>query len=193
MPNKKISELTDAGTISTSDEIPLARGGRTYKAKIGLSIVPAGCVMAFAGTTIPEGWLLCDGSDIPNANGTVQGKTANFSTLFSIVGGNVPDLRGVFIRGVDNNRGVDSGRGIRSYQEAYAGYNKYSSSTDDGDNQANGGDRRGEMQTLFVNDTQVGFGNKGSGAQKNYGPYTIHNQAGDTRPKNVALHYIIKY
>jgi len=193
MPNKKISELTDAGNISTSDEIPLARGGKTYKAKIGLSIVPAGCVIAFAGTTIPEGWLLCDGSAIPNANGTVQGKTANFSTLHSVIGPNVPDLRGVFIRGVDNNRGVDSGRGIRSYQEAYAGYNTYNSSTDDGDNQANAADRRGEMQTLYVNGTQVGFGNKGSGAGKNYGPYTIDNQAGDTRPKNVALHYIIKY
>ena len=193
MANKKISELTDAGTISTSDEIPLARSGRTYKAKIGLSIVPAGCVMAFAGATIPEGWLLCDGSAIPNAVGTVQNKTYNFSTLYSIVGGYIPDLRGLFIRGVDNGRGLDAGRQIGSYQDPYAGYNTYSSSTDDGDNQANGGDKRGEMQTLFVNGTQVGFGNIGNGYLKGYGPHTVHNQSGDTRPRNIALHYIIKY
>jgi microcystin-dependent protein len=179
MPNKKISELSDAGTISTSDEIPLARAGRTYKAKIGLSIVPAGCVMAFAGSTIPEGWLLCDGSAIPNTTGSVQGKTANFSTLFSIVGGTVPDLRGVFIRGVDNNRGVDVGRGIRSYQDDMIKSHNHAL----GNNGRSNEPATATKQGIEINN-------------KTTKQYNINNESfggTETRPKNVALHYIIKY
>ena len=179
MANKKISELTDAGTISTSDEIPLARSGRTYKAKIGLSIVPAGCVMAFAGATIPEGWLKCDGSTIPNAQGTVQGKTANFSTLYSIIGANLPDLRGLFIRGVDDGRGFDSGRQVRSYQDDELKSHFHNL----GDNS-------------YLHDAGTALKNGLEVNNSTSRRFTLNSDpAGgvETRPKNLALHYIIKY
>ena len=68
----------------------------------GSALVPPGTIMAYAGTSAPAGWLLCDGSvynvsDHPALGGAVG----------SIFGGNgittfgVPDLRGRTIFGVD--------------------------------------------------------------------------------------------
>jgi len=192
MANKKISQLDDAGSISTSDEIPLARSGRTYKAKIGLSIVPAGCVMAFAGATIPEGWLKCNGDGIPNASGTVQGKTANFSVLFSIIGANLPDLRGYFVRGLDDGRNIDAGRPLRTSQDdgllghVHVYNDKFRAYTTYGGTHGN------------VSNTMIITGDDSQNKTTN-GPAVFVNGAAteigtsETRPKNVALHYIIKY
>jgi len=71
--------------------------------------VPAGTISAFAGTSVPDGWLLCDGSEISRTT---------YPDLFTTVGGswgygdnsstfNLPDLRGVFLRGVDDGKGQD--------------------------------------------------------------------------------------
>ncbi len=62
---------------------------------------PTGVVSAFAGTTAPAGWLLCDGAAVSRAT---------YATLFSAIGiawgagdetttFNVPDLRGVGLVG----------------------------------------------------------------------------------------------
>jgi microcystin-dependent protein len=70
-----------------------------------LSFCPVGVVFQFAGATAPSGWLLCNGSAISR---TIYAK------LFSILGTtygsgdgstsfNLPDYRGVFIRGVGTN------------------------------------------------------------------------------------------
>lgn len=66
------------------------------------TIVPVGTVIAFAGTSVPDGWLLCDGSAISrstyarlyNAVGNAHGYGDNSTTF------NVPDYRGRFLRGV---------------------------------------------------------------------------------------------
>ena len=56
----------------------------------------------------PTGWLVCDGSVVPNGSGTVQGVTADFSDLYTLLGttygtaGTLPDLQGSFIRGWTN-------------------------------------------------------------------------------------------
>lgn len=79
---------------------------------------PAGEVAAFARSTAPEGWLVCNGQAVSRttyarlfaAIGTTFG-AGNASTTF-----NVPDLRGIFVRGWDNGRGLDSGRGFGSLQ-----------------------------------------------------------------------------
>lgn len=77
-----------------------------------------GTVAFFAFSTPPTGWLKCNGQAISRstysalftAMGTAYGM-GDGSTTF-----NVPDLRGEFIRGVDDGRGVDSGRSIGSAQ-----------------------------------------------------------------------------
>jgi hypothetical protein len=74
-------------------------------------VMPVGAIFSYYGTTAPEGWLLCNGQTIP--------ADAKYDALRALCGGNIPDLRGVFLRGLDNSRGLDpdSGRGLGSYQE----------------------------------------------------------------------------
>jgi microcystin-dependent protein len=68
--------------------------------------IPPGCIMPFAGTAAPDGWVICNGDIVPNGVGPVQGKNYNFSRLWTVLGttygatpGTLPDLRGYFIRG----------------------------------------------------------------------------------------------
>ena len=70
--------------------------------------VPSGTIMWHCAATAPDNWLVCDGSEIPDGSGTVQGKTTDFSDLFAALagtygdnGGNnlLPDLQGTFVRG----------------------------------------------------------------------------------------------
>ena len=64
-----------------------------------------GEVTMWSGSSVPSGWLECNGQS-----------TSGFTALAAIVGANVPDLRGEFVRGWDNGRGVDSGRALLSAQ-----------------------------------------------------------------------------
>ena len=77
---------------------------------------PVGTVIWYAGSSAPVGYLKANGDAIANGSGTTQGITTDFSALYAIVGANLPDLRGEFIRGWDDGKGTDSGRGIRTSQ-----------------------------------------------------------------------------
>ena len=111
----KVSLLT-AGT--SIDEVLVVDGTGLVK-KIP-ALVPPGMVNAFAGTTAPTGYLICDGSAVSRTT---------YADLFAVTGTNygvgdgattfnLPDLRGEFIRGFDAGRGVDPTRGFGSNQLA---------------------------------------------------------------------------
>lgn len=82
--------------------------------------VPAGTVLYFANSTPPEGYLKCNGAKISreeynrlfNAIGTIFGEGDGVSTF------NLPDLRGEFIRGWDDEREIDVSREFASWQPA---------------------------------------------------------------------------
>ncbi len=68
------------------------------------SIIPTGSIMPFSGTTAPAGWLLCDGASI---------SISTYQNLYNVIGTsfgwsstnfNIPDLRGVFLRGANGTR-----------------------------------------------------------------------------------------
>jgi len=82
----------------------------------GYGFTPAGTVIWYAGSTSPTGYLKANGDQIPNGSGTVQGVTTNFAGLYAIVGSHLPDLRGEFIRALDDGRNIDQSRAIRSAQ-----------------------------------------------------------------------------
>lgn len=148
------------------------------------SDVPVGSVITFAGATVPTGWLECNGQAAPSALASVLGTS------------NVPDLRGEFVRGFDSGRGVDSGRSLLSLQDwQYSEHNH--NVIDPGhahpipDLSSSGSVwpctiAGGSSLTL----TNINSGSVGTGI-------TISSEGGtqnggETRPRNVALMYIIK-
>jgi len=145
----------------------------------GASVVsvapPVGSVIMHAASTAPSGWLECDGStvnrstypDLFNVIGSTFG-AGDGSTTFGL-----PDLRGEFVRGWDNGRGVDSGRSFGSFQadefKAHShGYTRPSDNQDDLD-----------------------IGNQSASLSKT-GDNTSTEGGDETRPRNIALMYIIK-
>ena len=85
----KVEMHTDAGSVFVNK--PLDVNGRIQD-KTGF-VSPVGSVIAFAGSTAPGGWLLCDGSGYSSAN--YPDLYAVIGTSFGSTGGNfhVPDLR----------------------------------------------------------------------------------------------------
>jgi len=117
-----ISDGTTTGN-ATIASLPVDYNNLTNKPTIPAG-VPVGAVFHIATSTTPAGYLICNGNSVPNGNGTVQGITADYSALFSVLGstygsaGSLPDLRGEFIRGWDNGRNIDPSRAFGSYQKA---------------------------------------------------------------------------
>jgi hypothetical protein len=75
----------------------------------GPGLAPSGAVMAYAGSSAPQGWILCDGRLVSRtqyaslfaAIGTAHG-SGDGATTFQI-----PDYRGRFLRGVDDGQKRD--------------------------------------------------------------------------------------
>jgi len=143
--------------------------------------VPSGSVFCMATTTVPSGYLECDGSDVSRSTysglftaiGTTWG-SGDGSTTFTL-----PDLRGEFIRGWSNGRtGVDETRTFASAQ----------------------GDQVEQHQHTFTR-TGGGAVQSGGGASgtqsvtQNTGNYPLTANIVDdneTRPRNIAMMYVIK-
>ena len=74
--------------------------------------IPTGVLIPFAGTSAPDGWLLCDGSAISRS--TYSGLYTVIATNYGSGDGsttfNLPDLRGRTALGLDNMGGVSANR-----------------------------------------------------------------------------------
>lgn len=173
------------------------------------TLFPAGMIMPFAGPVenIPAGWLLCDGSAVSrseyanlyDAIGVCWGTGDNATTF------NLPDLRGMFLRGVSGDSGNDPDADSRVVL------------TDNGGNTGNNvGSYQGDAIrniTGLVNgsgiswpdiwgegafQTMTSSGGHSSSSSGNGRGFTFDASrvvpvGGDNRPKNVYVTYIIKY
>ncbi|MFT7086979.1 MAG: hypothetical protein ACJAZX_000402 [Rickettsiales bacterium] len=139
-----------------------------------------GSVTAFATDVIPAGWLKCNGAAISRTT---------YSKLFSRIGTrygsgdgsnsfNIPDLRGEFIRGWDDGRGVDSGRGFASSQAEEVGTHNH-----------NFIDGRGYLVPRSIAGKGREYGQGGIDSHIVFDALT----GNETRPRNIALIYCIKY
>lgn len=173
------------------------------------TLFPAGMIIAFAGPVenIPFGWLLCDGSEISrsdynnlyNAIGVSWG-VGNGSTTFHL-----PDLRGMFLRGVSGDLGNDpdaDGRIVLADKGGNTGNNVGSYQGDAIRNitgLVNGSglswpDIWGEG-AFNVMTSSGGHSNSSSGNGRgfNFDASRVVPVGSDNRPKNVYVTYIIKY
>ena len=179
------------------------------KVSVKNGFVPTGAVFYFVSTSVPNGYLKCNGDTIPNGSGTVQGVTADFSTLYALVGATLPDLRGEFIRGLDDGRGVDSGRTLGSTQTDQNKQHNHGGATS---TETLEGELRKISETWNNNGTATGVFSKVTGFNSNGTPdspdssysggidfdathsHTISNDGGtESRPRNIALLACIKY
>lgn len=78
-----------------------------------------GVVKSFAGATCPVGYLVCNGQAVSRS--TYAALFAAIGTTYGLGDGattfNVPDIRGLVIRGYDGGRGVDLNRAFGSTQD----------------------------------------------------------------------------
>ena len=139
-----------------------------------------GEIIAYPNATIPDGWLECNGQS-----------TSGYSALAAVCGANVPDLRGEFIRGFDNGKGTDSGRTLLSTQAAAFASHTHTL-TDPGHSHT---ETRAVSRTVSdggVNGAQVASLSSPQTSTETTG-ITIGSEGGtETRPRNIALIYIIK-
>lgn len=182
--------------------------------------IPAGVIVPFGGQVedIPFGWMLCDGSEVSrsefanlyNAVGVCWG-IGDGSTTF-----NLPDLRGLFLRGVSGNSGNDADAYDRIVLNGNGGNtgNQVGSYQSDAIRNITGtfsirnnpnGDPRGNVTdvsgAIYADTYTSGGYSKFAGDGNSYPGNTLaHIDASravpvgsDNRPKNAYVNYIIKY
>ncbi|MCP4134596.1 MAG: hypothetical protein GY754_26720 [bacterium] len=158
---------------------------------------PPGTIVPFGGGNVPAGWLICDGQ--------AYGRTA-YSELYQAIGTawgtpdgssfNVPDLRGVFLRGVSGTAGKDPDAGLRepikpggntgnavgSFQgDAYQYHTHYLESW------------HGFYGLGPNNPNNAGYGSEGPYGENIPTKRSTGDYSTETRPANAYVNYIIKY
>ncbi len=149
------------------------------------SAIPPGSVVAYAAdpSTLSDGWLLCNGAAISRT--TYADLFATIGTTFGAGNGtttfNIPDLRGEFVRGFDKGRGIDTGRVFGSQQLHNVGNHTHEALF----TTVAGSDGPRLLGTNTANEGAVGFTNTGG-----TDPISVDVES---RPRNRALNYMIKY
>ena len=175
---------------------------------VAIQGVPTGTIFCFAVASVPTGYLECNGQS-----------TSGYTALAALIGATVPDLRGEFVRGWASNGSVDSGRGIKSTQGSQNLSHNHSYSNNS--ITVSGANHAHPIRRIQLNNNNgavditlgsgqpynVGYANNDTAlvsagsAVKNSGNLsmsgtvgiTINNDGGtESRPRNVALMYIIK-
>ncbi len=154
---------------------------------------PTGSVTMWTTSSAPTGYLICNGEAVSRTTyaalfaviGTTYG-AGNGSTTF-----NLPDLRGLFVRGLDSGRGIDSGRTLGSYQDSD---NKSHNHGVNDPGHVHGGVQNGQASTgrsTSVDQPPAVF-SFGSTWGATTGIWLSASGGAESRPRNLALNYIIK-
>ena len=190
---------------------------REFTISTGGAIFPIGSVIAYMGnaSTVAglelSGWYKCDGRAISSLNASLSGD--EISAFVNVVGSNLPNLRGVFLRGLDEGRGFDEDAGTRTGGEGTTGVRSYQphqvqahthtgTTTSDG-NHNHGGvtGNAGYASSSFTRGPGEGAIADAIGSHHHSistdGAHThsltINNNSGaETRPENIAVYYIIR-
>jgi microcystin-dependent protein len=152
-------------------------------AALAVSPVPTGVVWEYAGSTAPDGWLLCDGSAVSRTTyadlyaviGTVFG-AGDGSTTF-----NLPDRRDRFGQGASATDALGTTGGVKM-QTDYPQHSHYEANSNGPAyvNTGSGSSRTGISAPTITSATRISTDNSGTAGGV------------DQRPPFVAMNYIIK-
>lgn len=174
-------------------------------------LFPPGLIAPFAGSAdkVPAGWLLCDGSAVSRSDYAnlydaigVNWGTGDGSTTF-----NLPDLRGMFLRGVSGDSGNDADADSRVLLNDNGGNTGNNVGSYQGDairnitgsfNGVDGyryiyGTTTGVFYAQNNNNTQGCGDGDNDNSLVNFDASRVVPVGSDNRPKNVYVTYIIKY
>lgn len=171
--------LSAGGSGVTNVAAPVVATDAANKAYVDAAI-PAGTVIAWAGNGVtPTGWLPCNGALLAQAS--YPELFAAINILYNIGGESgttfrLPDLRGKFLRAYDDSGAYDPGRVYGSYQADSFAAHTHGVKADNGGFNTNAND--------IVSGTDRGWV---------YTAQTLPTGGAETRPKNVAMRFIIKY
>ncbi len=208
---------TSGGTYQTISNAPMKA---VPYARFASNGVPVGTIVAFGGdkNNVPKGWLLCDGSSVLQDEYKQLYKAIGGAWGESGSSFNLPDLRGRFLRGVDGGSGNDPDAGFRTASNSGGNTNdKVGTLQDDAFVKHNhdatcekAGAHTHNFKVYNANLDHDGGATEGSPRDDGDGAYydnglvlpagehdhviNIHDRGGnETRPKNAAVYYIIKY
>ena len=153
------------------------------KISLDQDAVQPGTIIAWPGSNTPSRYLTCNGASY------LKNQYARlFAAIGTTYGGagdrfNIPDLRGEFIRGLSQSRNVDNGRRLGSSQSDAI---------------------KSHTHKYYSPHESLGGGTRAAGYYYNYGAGTSQSYLGqnantgssgatETRPRNVAMKYVIKY
>jgi len=156
--------------------MPAGSDAATLQGQSASMLVPPGAIMAFGQAACPAGWTGAIGNTLLRTGQYAQ-LFAAWGTIYGAGDGSTtfgtPDLRGEFLRGVDGGRGVDPGRTIGSWQA-----DMFKSHSHTG---TYGGSVSATPDTGFYFVSSFGGATTGS------------TGGSETRPRNIAVNYCIKY
>jgi microcystin-dependent protein len=160
--------------------------------------IPAGILAPFAGSTAPDGWLLCDGSAISRTT---------YSSLFAVIAATygagdgsttftLPDLRGRMAMGLDNMGGTSAGRVTNVQADAMGGADGEETHILTEDEMAIHSHTLRRITSGSSNDSGFEYSNPSSSYNSHDNP-SIEEAGGDqahnNMPPYMALNYLIKY
>lgn len=166
--------------------------------------VPSGSILYWGTSVAPAGFLKCDGTSYLRAS---------YASLFAVIGTtygsvdgthfNVPDLRGYFVRGLDEGRGVDPGRAIGTNQadafQNIVGYLGVDDRVQDGSAAVGAFQSNGSTpsQAIAAGAPNIDTTAEGGDGRACYAKFDASLSVGartstETRPTNIALVGIIK-
>lgn len=147
--------------------------------------VPIGCIIPFSGSTIPVGFLLCDGSEVSKID---------YADLYAIIADTygtatdtakfkLPDLRDRFVQGANGNLGTTKEAGLpnitgKFYHDTNAKAGLSGAFTYEGTGRQN-----------LMNDTPTNSGLITFDASKSN---PIYNNSDTVQPPSVCLNFVIK-
>ncbi len=192
-PMSASGDMIYGGASGTGTRLPKGADGQVLTLSSGIPawlapIIPPGAILPYGGTSSPTGYLLCDGTSYLRSS--YPDLFAAIGTAFGAADGthfNVPPAEGLILRGVDNASGLDPDAASRI--ACLPG--------------GNAGDAVGSYQTDQVvahshNETWASGGG-GNGIQTVAGSNPVASTlstgatgGNETRPKNLAVNYIIK-
>lgn len=200
-------DITVGNPTGTSVVVPKGQsvmvfsfGSNVVYANSGNS-TPAGTIAMFGGASAPTGWVLCDG--------TGYSTTGAYANLYSAIGYtwggsagtfNVPDLRGMFVRGTGTNSAYPAavGAAVAGYQaDLYLNHDHTATSVDAGHDHPY---TKTNSSITLVGATPGGGEPSQVSATTGTGNASITTTVAtsttggtETRPKSYSMWYMIKY